>query len=170
MSKFKIFVDGDGTLVKFDKEKNLFEISQEGYFKNLAILGNMANAMKILSNTAEIFLVSAVLPYSHVIRDKNDCYDRITPFIDKKHRIYVAYNESKVDHVKKCGAKKGDIFIDDYSDNLHEVEKSLPVIPIKALNGINGTHGTWHGAVVNVFSTSNTIANTILGLNMVQNN
>lgn len=161
MKRFKIFVDGDGTLVKFDKEKTLFEVSKKGYFRDLPALGNMANAMDILKDYAEIFLLSAVLPYDYVIADKDYCYDRVTPFIDKEHRIYVPYGVDKNSYLKGCSKK--DIFLDDYTKNLEGVGD---ITAIKVLNRINNTHGTWTGAVVNAYSKADVIADTIMGLHL----
>ena len=165
MKPFKIFVDGDGTLVPFDKNKTLYDIAAPGYFAALTALGNMAEGIELLSHYAEIFLVSAVLPYEHIIPDKNKCYDVIVPCIPKDHRLYISYEDTKLQAIQRLGFSKSDIFIDDYSHNLHEVSE-LGLIPVKAMNDINGTHGTWHGASVNVFADSLAIADTILGLHL----
>ena len=72
-------------------------------------------------------------------------------------RHFVPYGDDKFRYVPKgCH-----LLVDDYSANLHAWE-AAGMRGIKFLNGINGTHGTWHGQTVSHRMSGREIADTII--------
>ena len=170
MDRFNIMTDGDGTLVVFDKTKGLDEISAPGYYRGLPILGNISKALEYCSEYSDIYLVSAVMPYPHVIPDKDYCYENIVPFIRSDRRVYTEYGRPKAEQIDgRINILPGDVFLDDYTPNLIEMSSAHPEITcIKVMNGINGTKGTWDGPRLYAFSSIKSIANTIIGLHLAK--
>ena len=84
-------------------------------------------------------------------KEKFTCLKKYFADLTKDEVIFVPYGESKFDYVKEVG-EPGNVIciIDDYSDNLHDAE-AHGVTGIKAMNGLNGTKGTWAGERISVY-------------------
>lgn len=69
----KLFVDFDGTIAEF-KNVGADVYSAIGYSLGLKPYENVVSAIKyiIRKNLMEVYLVGAVLPFDHVIREKDE--------------------------------------------------------------------------------------------------
>ena len=142
----KLFVDMDGTIATWHQGMTLHDLCAPGYFANLEPMQNMTAALKMMMGYGyPVFIVSAVLQGCDAEKDKNIWLNRHLN-IPWCNRFFVPYGESKTDVLRRF-ASSGDIMLDDYSTNLHEIVASgIDMIPVKVMNGINGTKGTWTGA------------------------
>lgn len=158
-----IVFDMDGTLVKWQQEKTLFDVSQPGYFKTVPEIRAMVEAARILSKRGHrISTLSAVLPYDYCREDKLKWIEMHAPFIRKEDRRFVPYSESKADILRAIPSA---VLVDDYTKNLLDVRSKAPdTVLIKCINGVNDTHHTWNGARVSIFSAPEVIADTIEGI------
>lgn len=141
MNKQKIYVDMDGTLMKWNPEASLEEVTSKGYFRNLAAEANVCKAIRkiIATSEYEVFILSSVFVDDHSIEEKKQSLNYYLPEITEDHMIFVPYGESKSNFLNS--RRKTDVLIDDFSENLHKWHG----IAIKMYNGINGRHGTWTG-------------------------
>lgn len=160
----KLFVDFDGTIAEF-KYVGADTYSAPGYSLTLAPHKNVVSAIRhiIKNNLMEVYLVSAVMPFEHCIRDKDEWMDKYLPEIDKKHRIYTPVGKNKAGYIS---AEKGDIFLDDWNSNLNELFLTTSLEPVKLVNAINDKRGTWKGARVYYGSDFDSIALTIYGISL----
>lgn len=145
MEKKKLYVDMDGVLCIFNKDKSLEEISEPGYFENLLPIVNVVLAIEKLSTEKDI----SITILSHVLNDRAAHEKR--RWLDRNFKIdvdsvFVPYGISKALYLKKLNypVKKA-YLLDDFTRNLFEWDG----IGIKLLNGINNTHHSWNGFVVN---------------------
>ena len=141
----KLFVDMDGTVAKWEKGKTLHELCAPGYFANLEPMVNVVTAVKMMMGYGyPVFILSAVLQGCDAERDKNLWLNKHLN-VPYANRLFVPYGESKVDMLSRF-AYPGDMMLDDFSANLYEIAASgLGVTPVKILNGINNTKGSWKG-------------------------
>lgn len=146
----RLFVDMDGTLAEFKETDTLEILYEKGYFRNLAPLKPVTDAVNELAGagSVEVFILSACLSDSpYALEEKNGWLDEHTPRIDRAHRLFPPCGIPKVQWLQERGftIDKTDFLLDDYSLNLHEWERYGT--GIKLLNGINHTKGTWQGAM-----------------------
>ena len=160
--------DMDGTLVKWQQEKTLFDVSKPGYFRNVPEIKSMVEAARILYKRGHrISTLSAVLPYGYCRTDKLRWIEAHAPFIRKEDRRFVPYSESKADVMRSIPEA---VLVDDYTKNLLDVRAKAPkTVLIKCMNGLNDTHHTWNGARVSIYSSPEIIAYTIEGIAEKQN-
>lgn len=172
MKKTKIFMDVDGVLAVFFKDKSFEDISVKGYWISLPEIQSMIETAKrlIKSPYVDLYILTSVIPFkdNHAEIEKRSWLKERLPLNDS-HIICVPYGEAKIDYLKRNNVivNDYDILLDDFSQNLHEFEKDA--IGIKVYNGINGTKGTWHGYSVHTESSVNIIYNTILGIVLTTN-
>jgi Uncharacterized protein conserved in bacteria len=144
MERTRLFVDMDGTLATFYPVEKLEILYEEGYFRNLAPIQNVVDAVKeiILEDPEiEVHILSAYLTDSpYALKEKNEWLDEHLPELEKENRIFLPCGEDKK-QVIPGGARENDFLLDDYTNNLMLWQP--PGKGIKLLNGINHTKGTW---------------------------
>lgn len=153
----RLFVDMDGVLAKFHPEKSFEEIMAPGYFAKLEPMENVIGALRIICEKYSDSVCVLSSAFDETIGDKKIWSKKFLPFLTEKQISFVRYGTAKSDFIFP---EKDDFLIDDFTQNLLEWRGT----GIKLLNGINHTHRTWKGYVVNGESDSVTIANAILGI------
>lgn len=145
---YRIFLDMDGTIAEWQQGKTLHELCKPGYFAVLPPMEHMCSLARMMQGFGyPVFILSAVLS-KQAEYDKNIWLDRYLP-VPHEYRFFVPYGTSKLSVLKRL-SEPGDIMLDDFSANLHEIaESDLDMIPVKVMNGINGTKGSWQGARIN---------------------
>lgn len=143
--QINLFVDMDGVLAKYDENVSSL-MYNKNFFLDLPKNDSMLKAVKELSGNKNIniFILTSVIDSPFCIEEKGLWLDKHLPEIKKENRMYVPYGTVKSSFVKSKIKIEGfkNILIDDYTKNL--TKWNLPgALPIKAMNGINGTNGTW---------------------------
>ena len=163
----KVIFDIDGTLAQF-LLVGPDVWSKEGYAETLPVMQNMVGAAKILAKHASIYSASAAIDKPWSIPNKGAWLDREVPEIKKENRVYTKYGEDKSAIIGQAiDIEPGDVFIDDYTPNLIDMQKAFPSLTcVKVLNGINDTNKTWKGARISADSSPEAIAMQILGLSL----
>ena len=167
----KIFWDFDGTLYEFLKV-GPDKWMAAGYSKTLNLLSeSIAPALFTLSTMPndlngeliENYLLSAVVS-DQAIEDKIWRINEDALPIPSENMIFVPYGKSKAEAIKEKGieVKKGDLFIDDYTPNLNEMDSLMTCV--KMLNGINDTNRSWRGSRISAFSAPMSIVRDLLAI------
>ena len=144
--KTRIFVDMDGTLCGWRSGANMQELLRPGFFTEMKLQENVAEAVNLLARTddVEVYILSAVLPESKTAKaEKNAWLDANRIMVPQERRIFCHCGTPKSEAIEG-GIRPTDILLDDYSRNLHEWASNA-AHAIKVYNGINGSHGSWHG-------------------------
>ncbi len=175
----KIFLDHDGTLAEFQLVGPSVW-SKAGYSRGLAPLGNMIPAVKLMlenplpimglmDESIDIYILSATVS-DDAIADKKWWYEDQGLDIPEDHMIFVPYGKSKKEALLNAGVdiEPGDIFVDDYTKNLIEVDGFNGITAVKLMNGINDTHKTWNGQRISAFSSPSEIIKALVGISLVQ--
>lgn len=156
----RFFVDMDGTLAEFKYVNTIETLYEPGYFRNLLPQTHVVKAIKdlvafdfrvFLLEQAEVYILSSVLSDSQTaLQEKNEWLDEHLPEIDKEHRLFSPCGKDKAVFLKENGFELSpeDCLIDDYTKNLISWQE-YGGTGIKLLNGINHTHGTWKGSMLN---------------------
>lgn len=152
--KTRIFVDMDGTLCGWRSGADMNELLRPGFFTEMECQTNVAEAVNLLAGAddVEVYILSAVPAESKTATDeKNAWLDENLIMVPVQRRIFCHWGTPK-SAVIEGGIRSTDILLDDYSRNLHEWANS-EAHAVKVYNGINGSHGSWHGdAVVSTMS------------------
>lgn len=153
----KIFFDMDGVLAKW-QWVGPDTLALPGYFKGLAPDESAVKAAKTLAAQAstEVYVLSAVMNDA-AEKEKNEWLDKYVPFVPKQNRIFVPYGTDKSTILPE-GETDQCILVDDFNPNLFQWKG----LPIKYLNGINGSSGKWDGFTVSHDSNPTIIAASIL--------
>ena len=158
----KVYIDMDGTIARWDwVGPDVF--TRKGYYAARPPMANMVSAVKRLCamEDVEVYILSAVLQDDHSKQDKNIWLDReFGNLIPESRRIFVPYGKSKNQYVDATKA----VLVDDYNPNLREWDG----IPVKILNGINGSSGEWSGYVIDHRSAPSAIVKTLLGIAKIE--
>lgn len=155
----RIFFDLDGTLAEWKQSSSRADLYEQGYFLSLRPNQSLLNAAIRLQQDYDVFILGAVLKDSlFAFDEKNAWLDKHFP-ITKDHRIFVNEGQPKNEGLPG-GIMANDILVDDYSVNLFQWAQYGR--GIKALNGINGTKGTWRGPAVRTDWPAELIAATII--------
>lgn len=137
-----IYIDMDGVLAIWNTEATPEDTQEPGYFLDRDIEQTVKDLIDdMLMLGMPISILSAVWN-EDAARDKDKWLDMF--FDDRLQRIFVPYGENKADYIV---GGKGNILIDDHTDNLISWEKSGNK-GIKFLNDINGKSGRWKGASI----------------------
>lgn len=172
----KVIFDWDGTLYEFVKDAKPEKWSAPGYARGLSELSNVTKAVRKMADKKsfdgediELYICTAVVSMDFAVKDKMFVAKRDKLGIPERNMVFVPYGNSKVDALKKAGVdiEPGDLFLDDYTNNLKELNNIPGLTPVKLLNGINDTHRSWKGARVSAFSTPSEIVDTLLGLSAI---
>ena len=136
----KLYVDMDGCLAKWDTQASVEDTYETGYFLHREPQENLVEAVRIISTVLPVCILSAVYTTGTAMADKERWLKEVG--LGAVPRRFVPYGSPK--HLYTDASGGPEVLIDDYSRNLHNWEQSGRT-GIKFLNGINGTHGTWHG-------------------------
>lgn len=161
-NKQRIFVDMDGVLAIFIPGKSIEELCQPGYFKDLPPCLGMVKAIQQLLDSPmfEIYTLSHYL-CPQALSDKQTWLDRHLPTLQREHRIFVPYGDSKCEYIP-YGYRPDDVLLDDFSPNLRLW--SSHGISIKVLNGLNWSKKTWRGHVISGLADEKIIATAIYAI------
>lgn len=139
-----IFVDMDGVLAKYNKNTYKY-MYDKGFFLNRPIQKVMIDSIKLISEQYHnVYILSSIIDSQHCKLEKNLWLNKHLPEISNDKRLYVPYDMTKSEFVKnKVDLSNSiNVLIDDFTKNLNEW--TVPnAIPIKVLNGINNTKGSW---------------------------
>ena len=160
--KKTVYIDYDGVIAYFLKDKSLEEVAQDGYTLTVPMVDTFCDALEMALNDKELSdydfrLLSAILnKYSKA--DKKEMLTRRFGTEFAHNAVFVNYGDSKAPY-----AEGGNILLDDFSDNLREWEGNGG-IGIKVYNDINGTKGTWKGYSVHSMARADVIYTTLKGV------
>lgn len=140
----QIFVDMDGVLAKWGPgtQKDTF---QTGYFRSREPETAIIELVKEMERQEmDVTILSSAYLTTNARHEKADwlaAYGVDVP------AIFVPYGMNKEEFIPDIGDDM--ILIDDFSRNLHSWIASSPRHKaVKFMNGINGSNGTWKGAVI----------------------
>ena len=140
----------DGTIAEW-KPGTLEEVSRPRYSSSLPVNGNAIEALRLIHDEAakhsfDIYILSAVLPGTSAIQDKNEWIEKFCSYISMEHRLFVPYGANKAQYVMEalhCTMNEC-YLLDDYSINLNQW-KEAGGHPIKMFNRINGKSMSYVG-------------------------
>ena len=164
----KIFFDMDGVLAYF-RRVPLEEALSRGYMLGCEPICNIVAAANILSANGFTLCIASAYGYEYAKEEKNSWLDSIAPIFEKPNRHFFKFGSNKGKELSGI-IEPGDVFIDDYNPNLHNMAAEQPgVICIKCVNDINDGRDakeekTWSGARIDITSDPEVIADTIMGL------
>lgn len=144
MKKANIFVDMDGVLAVYD-EDIVEHMHKEGYFANRPVVNTMIEVVKhLVKKKYEVYILTSCIDSEHCRQEKADWLDKYLPEVKKENRIYVNYGDVKARYAELHSDYEGrvNLLIDDYTENLDKWDLSGS-LPVKVMNGLNGTKGTW---------------------------
>lgn len=158
--KKNLFVDMDGVLAVYDE--NVVELMyNEGFFLGRPAIKPMLKVVKkaIQSGNFNVYILTSVIDSPFCIPEKAKWLDKYLPELPKENRLYVPYGVVKSEFAKEHSDFKGhkNILIDDYTENLNKWNLE-GAIPVKVLNGINSSNGTWlnsGGEYIDAYSSVN---------------
>lgn len=144
MKKVNIFMDMDGVLAEYKEDIETY-MRAEGFFFERPPMMAMVNLVKeITKEDYEVYILSSVIDTPFCVPEKRRWLEKYLPEIKEENYVFVPYGVVKstfaMANVDTTNAVN--VLIDDYTDNL--VNWTLDgALPIKTLNGINSTGGTW---------------------------
>lgn len=143
-----IYVDMDGVLAEWRKDKTIRDTYEKGYFSELRPYTNVVEAVKEIKEVypeISVNILSAVSednPYA--IDEKTEWIRRYLPEIDSDNVFFVNCGCRK--SVVCPGMTKDDVLIDDYNGNLDDW-KEHGGETIKLYNGVNSPLSASHHVV-----------------------
>lgn len=165
--KKNLFVDMDGVLAVYDKDvvKLMFD---EKFFLHRPKIKPMVEVVRRLSKQEDIniYILTSVIESPFCVPEKALWLDSALPEIKKENRLYVPYGVVKSEYAQENADTENamNMLIDDYTENLNKW--TLPgAIPVKVMNGMNGTNGTWinsGGKYIDAYSSVDENVNKIL--------
>ena len=148
--KKMLFIDMDGTITEW-KPGTLEEVSRPRYSSELAVNGTAIEALSLIHKESkncafDIYILSAVIPDTTAIDDKNEWLDKFCPYIQRDHRLFVPYGANKANFVMNAlHTNLAECYLlDDYSINLNQWREAGGH-PIKMFNRINGKSMSYVG-------------------------
>lgn len=133
----KLYIDSDGTLFYWGKDICLDEVVKPGYFNNLRVHEKVVEGIAMFKErnpNIEIYIATHVLNYPHIIKDKEEAFQKNIPFIQSNHILYIPYGTSKADYIGHID--KNYYLLDDYPKNLKSWNRAGGQT-IKLVNDIN---------------------------------
>lgn len=152
-----IFVDMDGVLAVYDVDI-VDHMYNKDYFKNRPAITPMVEMVRQLAKMGHnIYIITSCIDSPYCIPEKDFWLDKNLPEVKKENRIFVPYGAIKADYAVKFADVIGrvNLLIDDYTHNLKKWNFD-GALPVKVMNGINGTKGTWlssGGAKIDAYSS-----------------
>lgn len=158
MKKVNLFIDMDGVLAVYDK--NVVELMyNKGFFLNRPAVKSMLEIVRELAFNPRnnVYILTSVIDSPYCIQEKSLWLDTHLPEVKESNRIYVPYGAVKSEFAKEYIDIENsvNVLIDDYTVNLDKWTLN-GALPIKVLNGINSTNGTWlnsGGESIDAFSS-----------------
>ena len=158
--KPRLMVDLDGVCAVF-QDVPIKELLKEGYYATLPPIEGVVAAVEEVarSGKVDVYILSAYLRNSKYAKsEKMSWVAKHLPSVSAGNVILIPSGSRKADHVPG-GVDGRTYLLDDFSKNLISWEEAGGK-PIKMLNGINGTKGTFQGRKVSAASA--TLASDIL--------
>lgn len=160
MKKINVFVDMDGVLAVYDENIVDFMYDKD-YFLNRPQIKPMVEIVRrLVKLDYNVFILTSCIDSPYCIPEKAAWLDKNLPEVKAENRIYVPYGTVKADFAKsKVDTENAvNVLIDDYTVNLDKWKAPMMsgALPIKVLNGINSTNGTWvnsGGASIDAYSS-----------------
>lgn len=146
----RLFVDLDGTAVKWRQNVTLEEITAPGFFLSGEPVENVCQAVNNLAQHSglKVCILSAVFDDDHLVNEKKAWVRKYIPEIPKENMFFPRYGEPK-------GSVLGCVTKDDYLlDDNSEVLRKWDGTGVKIYTAVNGNHGTWRGYSVNANMTA----------------
>ena len=142
----KIFLDMDGTLVRFNGKNalNRFE-TEKGFFANLLAYKGIENINEMAKN-GNVYIISAS-PNIQADIDKMTWIEKYLPNIPKNHIVICRCGECKALVLRRLGLviDKNCYLLDDYTKNLTEWE-SVGGVGIKRITKVaDNSRKLWKG-------------------------
>jgi 5'(3')-deoxyribonucleotidase len=157
--KKRLFFDLDGTLIEYKPVISVEQFLQPGYFLYLRPFCQMLKTVQALMEDpdVEVYILTGIPKKSKTAkREKLTWIKWNLPGFPEDHCLFVINGEDKQESVPG-GIRNSDCLIDDYSHNLHFWKGK----GIKAMNGVNGHHGTWKADTINVYDDASLILQKI---------
>lgn len=144
LRKVNLFVDMDGVLAEQSNDLKYY-MYDEHFFLNLPPVEPMIKVVKELTKEDyEVYILSTIIDSEFCEKEKNLWLDEKVPEIKQENRLFVPIGTTKDSFIKeKLDTRDAiNVLIDDFTENLitWDFEGALP---IKVLNGLNNTYGTW---------------------------
>lgn len=139
-----IFVDMDGVLAEYHPDVVDY-MYERGFFRNRPPMKKSIKIVReLIKRGYNVFILSSVIDSPYCVKEKIEWLDEMIPELKRENQIYVPYGEVKSDYAQKNIDTKGSInvLIDDYTENLDKWTLD-GALPIKLLNQLNNTKGTW---------------------------
>lgn len=155
-----IFVDMDGVLAVYDE--NIVEyMYNENYFATRPAVEPMLELVRRLCELGyNVYILTSCIDSEFCIPEKTEWLNNHLPEVPVENRIFVEYGQVKAKVASERANVKGavNVLIDDYTENLDKWkdENIEGALPVKVLNGINGTKGTWlrsGGEIIDAYSS-----------------
>ncbi|MDH6367374.1 MULTISPECIES: hypothetical protein [unclassified Breznakia] len=145
--KRKWFFDMDGTLAAWNTVSSEEELYEKGYYRNLEPMLHVVRAMKEISASDDVYILSSYLNDSpYALSEKKEWIEKYCSFMKKENCIFVPNGENKAEMVcnvfNRQELGQDWILVDDYNKNLKEWHQASG-IAIKILNGVNSARGEW---------------------------
>lgn len=156
MKKANIFIDMDGVIAEYDK--NVVEhMYKKGFFENRPVVETMVELSKKLVKDYEVYILTSCIDSEYCQQEKASWLDKHLPEVKRENRVYVNYGEVKARVAEMTVDCEGrvNLLIDDYTENLDKWDL-FGALPVKVMNGLNGTKGTWlnsYGSRINFDSS-----------------
>lgn len=153
-----VYFDMDGVTARWE-DASLEELFTPGFFLSRKPAVEVISAVERLqqSGLCSIYILSSVVN-EQAEMEKREWNQKYMGFIPEERQIYVPYGINKSNFLPQRWDT--DILVDDFSKNLHVWHG----VGVKLLNGINWSHGTWKGHVVNGTAPSDIIYQSLCGL------
>lgn len=144
MMNVNIFVDMDGVLAEYHP-RVVDYMYEKGFFKNRPpMMKSIEIVRELIKKDYNVFILSSVIDSIYCIDEKVEWLNKMIPELPRENQIYVPYGKVKSDYAQKFVDTKNsvNVLIDDYTVNLDNWTLD-GALPIKLLNQLNNTKGTW---------------------------
>lgn len=159
--KQRIFFDMDGVLALWESA-SIEEQTSVGFFLNRKPVQAVLEMLTLIraADMFDIYILSSVYNDNHSKAEKV-AWNRLYTGVPMSNQIYVPYGTDKGQALAALGGiRNTDVLIDDFTPNLLKWSG----IAIKMYNGINGTHGKWHGFCVHSTMEPDLMAKQVMAI------
>lgn len=168
-----LLVDMDGVMNHWEKGTPLSTVLSEGYFRTRKPFWNLLAALddpRIRSRFKVIAVTNA--PKKDIdgnqitwcVDDKNYWLDMFTN-IPVENRIFLDYEKDKAAQMREVIPHiNGTVYLDDYTVNLNGLKDIPWMTPVKVVNDINDSRGSFEGIRIYNMDTTESIVRALLAL------